>query len=124
MIDCLGEKQAKVVAIEKTERGYRIAELCDEYYGTTLSQGQFEQLIAELQVLAGHGRAEPGGGSAAPRDADDGDAVTLTLTISRAAYEKAAADLKDPEGSGLRGWAETMSVEDYLGHLLDVRLTG
>lgn len=52
IIECLGEKQAKVVSIEKTEKGYRITELCDQYYGTTLSQQQFERFIAELQELA------------------------------------------------------------------------
>ena len=52
IIDCLGPVQEKIVAIEKTSSGYRFVECCDGYYGTTLNQAQFEQLIAELKVLA------------------------------------------------------------------------
>ncbi|CAA0099498.1 Uncharacterised protein [Halioglobus japonicus] len=52
IIECLGPEQEKIVAIDKTRSGYRFVECCDGYYGTTLSQAQFEQLIAELQALA------------------------------------------------------------------------
>ena len=52
ILECLGEKQAKIFSIEKTDRGYRVVELCDGYYGTTLSQEQLERLIGELQRLA------------------------------------------------------------------------
>jgi hypothetical protein len=52
IIECLGPKQEKIVAIEKTPSGYRFVECCDGYYGTTLNQAQFERLIAELQALA------------------------------------------------------------------------
>ncbi|TXL75128.1 hypothetical protein FHP25_14680 [Vineibacter terrae] len=51
IIECL-EKRAKLFVIDRTEKGYRIVELCDGYYGTTLSQDQFERFIAELQLLA------------------------------------------------------------------------
>lgn len=55
IIECLGEKQKKIVSIEKTAKGYRIVELCDGYYGTTLSQRQLERLIEELRELAKDG---------------------------------------------------------------------
>jgi hypothetical protein len=56
IVECLGEKQAKIVSIEKTARGYRIVELCDGYYGRTLSQEQMERLIEELRQLNKQGR--------------------------------------------------------------------
>ena len=52
ILECLGLRGHKVVHIEKTDKGYKFMELCDEYYGTTLNQEQFERLIAELQELA------------------------------------------------------------------------
>lgn len=50
IIDCLAEQ--KIISIQKTKKGYRFVELCDEYYGGSLNQEQFERLIAELQKLA------------------------------------------------------------------------
>ncbi len=44
---------AKVIQITKTEHGYQFVELCDGYYGTSLSQEQMERFIGELQALAG-----------------------------------------------------------------------
>lgn len=58
IIECLGlsdgeRSGAQVVSITKTEKGYKFIELCDEYYGITLSQEQMERFIQELQELAG-----------------------------------------------------------------------
>lgn len=50
LIDCLAHEG--IVSIERTENGYKFVECCDSYHGTTLSQSQFERLIAELQELA------------------------------------------------------------------------
>lgn len=52
-LDSDGSTGAKVVQITKSEQGYKFVELCDEYYGVTLSQDQMERFIKELQVLAG-----------------------------------------------------------------------
>ena len=51
IIECL-EKVAKVFAIRKTEIGYKFIELCDQYYGVTLSQQQLERLAEELRQMA------------------------------------------------------------------------
>lgn len=58
ILECLGlpddkRRAAQVVSITKTEKGYKFVELCDEYYGVTLSQEQMERFIGELQELAG-----------------------------------------------------------------------
>lgn len=52
ILKCLGLKGERIVSIEKTDKGYKFLELCDEHYGTTLNQEQFERFIAELQELA------------------------------------------------------------------------
>lgn len=52
IIECLGENGAAVVDIALTENGVRICELCDGYYGTTLSKAQLDRFIAELQALS------------------------------------------------------------------------
>lgn len=53
LIESLGNEGAKVIQIDKTDKGYKFVECCDSYYGVTLSQEQFERLIRELQELAG-----------------------------------------------------------------------
>lgn len=45
-------KGAKIVQITKTDKGYMFVELCDEYYGVTLSQEQMERFVKELQELS------------------------------------------------------------------------
>lgn len=52
IIECLGEKGASVIDIALTHKGVRICELCDGYYGTTLSKEQLDRFIAELQALS------------------------------------------------------------------------
>jgi hypothetical protein len=52
IIECLGENGAAVVDIALTENGVRICELCDGYYGTTLSKAQLDRFITELQALS------------------------------------------------------------------------
>ena len=52
IIECLGENGAAVVDISLTENGVRMCELCDGYYGTTLSKAQLDRFIAELQALS------------------------------------------------------------------------
>lgn len=52
IIECLGENGAAVVDIALTENGVRMCELCDGYYGTTLSKAQLDRFIAELQALS------------------------------------------------------------------------
>ncbi len=52
ILDCLGDGSSKVFSIEKTDKGFRITELCDGYYGTTLTMDQLLRLIKELQDLA------------------------------------------------------------------------
>ena len=42
---------AKIFLLEKTENGYRFVECCDSYYGVTLSEDQFKQLIKEMTDL-------------------------------------------------------------------------
>jgi hypothetical protein len=51
ILDCLAD--IRMFSIEKTEKGFRIVELLDEYNGTTLSVDQMCRLIAELQQLLG-----------------------------------------------------------------------
>ncbi|MEZ5946904.1 MAG: hypothetical protein R3C04_08675 [Hyphomonas sp.] len=41
----------RVLHVSKTERGIKFVELCDEYYGCTLSREQCMRFIAELQAL-------------------------------------------------------------------------
>lgn len=53
IIECLGEKGASVIDIALTHKGVRLCELCDGYYGTTLSKGQLDRFIAELQAMSG-----------------------------------------------------------------------
>ncbi|MFV0645230.1 MAG: hypothetical protein ACK5NN_12150 [Sphingomonadaceae bacterium] len=52
IIECLGEKGASVIDIALTHKGVRICELCDGYYGTTLSKDQLDRFIVELQALS------------------------------------------------------------------------
>lgn len=52
IIKCLGEKGAGVIDIALTDNGVRMCELCDGYYGTTLSKAQLDRFIAELQALS------------------------------------------------------------------------
>lgn len=52
IIECLGENGAAVVDIALTKNGVRMCELCDGYYGTTLSKVQLDRFIAELQALS------------------------------------------------------------------------
>lgn len=52
IIECLGEKGASVIDIALTRNGVRMCELCDGYYGTTLSKAQLDRFIAELQALS------------------------------------------------------------------------
>lgn len=52
IIECLGEKGASVIDIALTDKGLRICELCDGYYGTTLSKDQLDRFISELQTLS------------------------------------------------------------------------
>lgn len=60
IIECLGENGASVVDVALTENGVRICELCDGWYGTTLSKSQLDRFIAELQALSDAlGRKEP-----------------------------------------------------------------
>ena len=49
VLGCL--RAEKVFALDRTAQGFRFVELCDEYYGTTLSVDQMRMLIAELQQL-------------------------------------------------------------------------
>jgi hypothetical protein len=60
IIECLGEKGASVIDIALTENGVRMCELCDGYYGTTLSKAQLDRFIAELQAISDTlGKSEP-----------------------------------------------------------------
>ena len=58
VIEWLGTENMKIVSVDKTITGYRLIECCDGYYGTTLNEEQFRQLIRELEALLS---AEPNG---------------------------------------------------------------
>ncbi|MBV1918328.1 MAG: hypothetical protein KUG65_09755 [Sphingomonadaceae bacterium] len=49
IIECLEEN--KLFSLERTQRGLQIIELCDGYFGTTLSNDQLRRLIDELKQL-------------------------------------------------------------------------
>lgn len=51
ILACLGEEEAKIFGIERTEIGFRIWEECDGYHGRTLTHNQLERLIDELKEL-------------------------------------------------------------------------
>ena len=53
IVESLGEKGARVISIDKTEKGIRLVECCDAYFGTTLSIAQTKRLISELQLMVG-----------------------------------------------------------------------
>ena len=44
-------EEARLVSIGPSEHGFQIVELCDGYYGNTLTKEQMERLITELQQL-------------------------------------------------------------------------
>ncbi|MDJ1008623.1 MAG: hypothetical protein QNJ13_12455 [Paracoccaceae bacterium] len=52
IIECLGEHGAAVIDVVLTENGVRMCELCDGYYGTTLSKVQLDRFVAELQAMS------------------------------------------------------------------------
>jgi len=52
IIECLGENGAGVIDVALTKHGVRMCEVCDGYYGTTLSKAQLDRFIAELQALS------------------------------------------------------------------------
>lgn len=52
IIESLGFGGASVIDITLTDKGVRLCELCDGYYGTTLSKVQLERFITELQALS------------------------------------------------------------------------
>lgn len=49
IIDSLASE--RVLHVSKTKHGIKFVELCDEYYGCTLSREQCMRFIAELQAL-------------------------------------------------------------------------
>ena len=53
VLEYLGDDGARIVQIDKTEKGVRFVECCDGYYGTTLSIPQAKRLILELQEMVG-----------------------------------------------------------------------
>jgi hypothetical protein len=52
IVECLGEYGHAVTDIAITENGVRICELCDGYYGTTLTKNQLDRLIVELKAIS------------------------------------------------------------------------
>lgn len=49
ILECLEDE--KLFWVDRTALGFQIVEMCDGYYGTTLSVDQMRRLIAELQQL-------------------------------------------------------------------------
>lgn len=49
ILDCLAEE--RVLSVVRTDRGIQFVEMCDQYYGRTLSPEQCKRFIAELQAL-------------------------------------------------------------------------
>jgi hypothetical protein len=52
ILECLDREGEKLFSVKITENGLRIWELCDEYYGTTLTKSQLDRLIAELTAIS------------------------------------------------------------------------
>lgn len=52
ILECLGYEGAKLFSVEITPRGLKILELCDGYYGTTLTKSQLDRLILELSAIS------------------------------------------------------------------------
>lgn len=52
ILECLGSEGAKLFSVEITPKGLQIVELCDGYYGTTLTKKQLNRLIEELSALS------------------------------------------------------------------------
>ncbi|WP_299628375.1 hypothetical protein [uncultured Tateyamaria sp.] len=67
ILECLGREGHRLFEIEKTPNGIKVVELCDEYYGATLSWKQLRRLIEELtQILESADEIDTG----SPRGAD------------------------------------------------------
>jgi hypothetical protein len=52
ILECLDREGEKLFSAKITEKGLRIWELCDEYYGPTLTKNQLDRLIAELTAIS------------------------------------------------------------------------